>query len=88
MNDYIAVGRPVVATAVGDLAAFLEQHPIGLLSGDDPQDVADKMLDLLGDPQRREEMGRQARQLAETAFTWRRLSDQLESFYRQTLEGA
>jgi glycosyltransferase involved in cell wall biosynthesis len=30
LNDYIAVGRPVVATAVGDMTAFLEQHPIGL----------------------------------------------------------
>ncbi len=86
LNDYIAVGRPIVASAVGDLADFLEQHPIGLLSGDEPQDMADKMLDLLAHPQRREEMGRQARQLAESAFTWHHLTGPLESFYRQILE--
>ena len=88
LNDYIAVGRPVVATAVGDLAAFFEQHPIGLLSGDDPRDVANTMLELLRDPQRREEMGRQARQLAETAFTWRHLTGPLEAFYHKTMEAA
>lgn len=88
LNDYMAVGCPVVATAVGDVTAFLEQHPIGLLSRDEPQDMADKVLDLLRDPQRREAMGRQARHLAETAFTWRHLTDQLESFYHKTLEEA
>jgi hypothetical protein len=33
-------------------------------------------------------MGRQARHLAETVFTWRHLTDQLESFYHKTLEEA
>ncbi len=88
LNDYMAVGRSVVATAVGDVIPFLERCPIGLLARDEPQDLADKVLALLGDPQRREAMGRHARHLAETMFTWDHLTDQLERFYREVLDGA
>lgn len=88
LNDYMAVGRPIVATSVGDITAFLEQHHIGLLARDEPQDLADKVLDLLKNPQRREAMGRQARHLAETMFTWDHLADHLQLFYRKVLEEA
>jgi len=83
----MAVGRPVVATAVGDMTTFLQQYPIGLLARDEPQDLAAKVLTLLAAPQEREAMGRLARHLAETVFTWDRLAEQLESFYHQVLEG-
>lgn len=87
LNDYMAVGRPVVATAVGDLTMFLQQYPIGLLARDDPRDLADKVLVLFGDPHQREAMGREARYLAETTFTWDHLSGELEYFYYKLLEG-
>jgi len=87
LNDFMAVGRPVVATAVGDMTTFLQQYPIGLLARDEPQDLAAKVLTLLAAPQEREAMGRLARHLAETVFTWDRLAEQLESFYHQVLEG-
>lgn len=87
LNDYMAIGRPVVATAVGDLAMFLQQYPIGLLAKDDPRDLADKVLTLFGDPQQREAMGREARHLAKTMFAWDCLSGELESFYYKVLEG-
>jgi len=87
LNDYMAVGRPVVATAVGDITAFLQEHPIGLLARDESLDLATQTLALLRDPQRRETMGQYARHLAETVFTWDRLAEQLESFYHQVLEG-
>ncbi len=87
LNDYMAVGRPVVTTAVGDMITFFQKYPIGLLARDDPQDLADKVLALLDDPQQRETMGRQARHLAETVFSWDRLAEPLESFYHNVLEG-
>lgn len=87
LNDYMAVGRPVVASAVGDLTMFLQQYPIGLLARDDPRDLADKVLALFGDSRQREAMGREARYLAETTFTWDHLSGELEYFYYKLLEG-
>jgi glycosyltransferase involved in cell wall biosynthesis len=86
LNDYLAVGRPIVATAVGDMTAFLKRYPVGLLAEDEPHDLADKVLTLLDASQQRDRMGQRARHLAETVFTWDRLTEQLELFYRKVLK--
>lgn len=87
LNDYMAVGRPIVATSVGDMTTFLREYPIGLLAKDEPQDLAAKALALLGDNRQREQMGQYARHLAETVFAWDHLAERLDSFYREVLEG-
>jgi glycosyltransferase involved in cell wall biosynthesis len=86
VNDYMAVGCPVVATAVGDVAALIQRGEFGLLAADRPDDLARQVLALLHDPARRAAMGQRARQLAETEFTWDQIGAKLEQFYRQTLE--
>jgi glycosyltransferase involved in cell wall biosynthesis len=86
MNDYMAVGRPVVATTVGDVADLVRRGEFGLLAPDRPDELAHQVLTLLRDPARRETMGRRARQLAEAEFTWDQISGLLERFYQQILE--
>lgn len=85
INDYMAVGRPVVATAVGDVAGLVRRGEFGLVASDQPDDLAHQVLTLLHDPARREVMGRRARQLAETEFAWDRISGSLERLYQQVL---
>ncbi|MBN1273078.1 MAG: glycosyltransferase family 4 protein [Candidatus Aminicenantes bacterium] len=87
INDYIAVGRPVVATAVGDVADLVRRGAFGLLASDRPEELAYQTLVLLHDSGRQEIMGRRARQLAEAEFTWDQISGELERFYWQVLEG-
>ncbi|MFQ6100898.1 MAG: glycosyltransferase family 4 protein [Anaerolineae bacterium] len=86
INDYMAVGRPVVATAVGGTADLVRRGEFGLIASDCADDLARQVLTLLRDPARREIMGRRARQLAEAEFTWDRIGAKLERFYRQVLE--
>jgi glycosyltransferase involved in cell wall biosynthesis len=81
LNDYMAAGRATVATAVGDVADVLRAHPVGLLAGDAPAELAATTLELLGDHGRRAAMGRSARQVAETHFDWRLRAAELEAFY-------
>ena len=33
--DYMAAGRPTVASPVGDIKTILEEHEVGLLAGDE-----------------------------------------------------
>jgi len=86
INDYMAVGRPVVATAVGDVTDLVRRGEFGLLATDQPENLARQVLTLLHDPARREMMGRRARQLAEAEFTWDQIGARLERFYEQVLE--
>lgn len=85
LTDYLAVGRPVVATAVGDVPRFLEDGATGLLSPDDPAVFAEKTIELAADPARREAMGCRAREAAETRLAWSRLAEELEGLYKMTL---
>jgi glycosyltransferase involved in cell wall biosynthesis len=83
LNDYLAVGRPVVASEVGDVAHVLQQDSVGLLSPAAPEPFAWQTLQLFENPDMRFEMGQRARFLAETKYHWSHLSHKLESFYTQ-----
>ena len=89
LNDYMAAGRPVVTTDVGDLGPFIEQNAFGIVSRDTPEDLSDCVLTLLSDKQKCRDMGMRARKLAETTFSWDSVTKDLEEFYKIVVaEGA
>lgn len=70
VREYLASGRPVVATSWPG-HEFIEREDVGLLAAPgDADDLAVKLLELAANPERRREMGRRARRLAETRFSW------------------
>jgi len=85
LSDYMAVGRPIVATCVGDLTDVLQTYPMGLLAQDTPEVLAEAVLTLLHDPIRRVGLGQMARTVAETVFDWRLIVTELERFYERIL---
>ena len=85
INDYMAVGRPVVTTAVGDIADLVRRGGFGLVASDRPDDLAEKALSLLHNPAQQEAMGQRARQLAETDLSWDRIACEVEAFYQTVL---
>ena len=86
LGDYMAAGRPIVTQPVGDLRTlFREEDPIGLLAGDAPEEFAKGICEMLSDPDRAERYGRNARRLAEEKFSWERMTENLEAYYRQIL---
>lgn len=78
--DYMAAGRPVVASPVGEVNRILSQHQIGLLA--ERANFAEAIHMLLTDLELRDEMGREARRVAETDFAWPQIIDRLVGFYR------
>jgi glycosyltransferase involved in cell wall biosynthesis len=81
LNDYLAVGRPTVATDMRILRPIYERYDIGVLADDNPQAFAEAVVGLLHDPDRRARMMTAARALAEGDLSWERLVDRLEEFY-------
>jgi glycosyltransferase involved in cell wall biosynthesis len=81
LNDYLALGRPTVATAVGDVKPLFEAEQVGLLCPDNPGALAEQTLKLYADAGLRTRMGLRARQVAETCFNWERLTNELEELY-------
>jgi len=81
---YMAAGRPTVASPIGDVGTIIDTYRVGLAARD--EEFADAIQRLLSDAALREEIGQQARQVAETVLNWSRLVDQLEIFYAQILD--
>lgn len=69
--EAMAAGLPVVATRSGGIPGIVQHERTGLLvSRNDPQAMADAIVALLDDPDRRRALGRAGRARVESLFTW------------------
>jgi len=80
--EYMAAGRPIVATAVGAAADLIEDGRHGLLvpAGDAPA-LARAIAALLDNPTLAQELGAAARQRAETHYSRQAMVRRFEAFY-------
>ena len=80
--EAMAVGAPIVASAVGGMARMLEDGVSGrLVPADDPPALASAVASLLADPVARETLGKGARDRA-GQFDIARHAERLEAIYR------
>ena len=85
INDYLAVGRPVVSCAVGDLTDLFQGNDIGRLTEANAEAFAQGIDAVLSDEDAMLRMGNNARMLAEQSLSTDAVSAKLEDFYRQCL---
>ena len=82
-----ACGTPVVAASVGGLRYVVEDGVDGfLVTGHDPSDHADRMLQVLNDPMAAGRMGERAARRA-LRFTWDATADEVLGQYRELMPG-
>jgi phosphatidylinositol alpha-mannosyltransferase len=83
----MAAGTPVVASNIEGFAYVVAHEEEGLLVP--PRDataLADALVQLLGDADRRREMGRRGQEKA-SKFSWDRVSQQVLDLYRRVAAG-
>ena len=84
--EAMALGKPIVATRVGGLTEVVEDGTTGLLTdAGDAESLADAVIALLRDPQRRQAMGEAGRRRATEAFSLKGMADATEALYREVL---
>jgi glycosyltransferase involved in cell wall biosynthesis len=83
LGEYLASGRPVVTTAVGDIPRYL-RHGISayLVPSADPAAFADQMSYVLSHPDEAGTVGIRGRLAAERYFDYRRHGERLNAFIR------
>jgi glycosyltransferase involved in cell wall biosynthesis len=86
LNDYMAAGRPVAATAVGDSTVLFGEEGIGVATADDPGAFAAGVSSLLNNAEQRKRMGERARSIAENQFAWPALTQRLEAYYQMVID--
>ena len=80
-------GRPVVATAVGGVPEAIEGCGVAV-EPRNAQQMADAILDLMADPERRAMLGRAARQKAVREFTLDQCTDAYRALYHELVHGS
>jgi glycosyltransferase involved in cell wall biosynthesis len=84
--EAMAAGKPVVATAVGDLPAIVRDGETGfLVPAHDPARLADAIVSLLSRPEFAAEMGLKGRRLVEESYSVGSMIARIEDLYGQTL---
>lgn len=85
--EFMAAGKPVLATGTQGNALFIRNGENGLLVNDDPYSLVQGVLRLARDPALRERLARNARPSV-SKYDWGRIvREQLLPVYRQLLEG-
>ncbi len=81
--EYMAAGRPIVATRAGGNPEVIVDQTNGLLANKaDPEDLADKILCLLRDEEKAERLGVEARYEVERRFSVAKMADRYEVLLR------
>jgi len=84
--EAMCFGKPVVAYDVGGAAELIDDGVNGLLAAaGQPRRLAACIARLVADRALREQIGRNARQAYEAAYTTERMLDRLEAYYRAIL---
>jgi len=85
-SNYLASGRPIIATDVGDIPGFIREYQTGLVTDDKPDALALATQELLQDPLRREIYAKNASDLSQNdQFSWANRANQLVAFYKERL---
>jgi len=82
--EYLASGKPIVASDVGDVSKMVGDAGI-LVPPGDIQKTAEAMLTLLNDKEKRLKYSVTARQRAETIYNWESTSNNIISAYKIAL---
>ncbi len=86
VGDYMAMGRPIITSPVGEMETLFKAEPIGRLADDRADAFADAAWAVAADAQACSTMGAAARTAAELRYSWKFLADQLHDFYQGVVE--
>jgi glycosyltransferase involved in cell wall biosynthesis len=82
LADYLATGRPVVVTAIGDIPLYLEDRVAAfVVPPGDGAAFAQALAEALADPARAEAIGTRGREVARAHFSTRVLGPRLVAFF-------
>ena len=78
--DYLAAGLPVLSNHPAELTSHLEEYGCGYeVSSDEPGEMAQRILELMDNPEMQKRMSRKARTLAEDRFDRKKLATELNN---------
>lgn len=86
LGEYMASGRPIVTTAIGDVSLYLRDQENAYLAEEaTPKGISKQLQCILHNPYRASEIGYAGRTTAETKFDYRKYGVSIGNFLKQLL---
>ena len=84
LGEYLAAGKPVVVTKVGEIPDYLkDNHSAFLAEPNSAESFAEKMIELLSDPGNAIQIGKQGKKLTEEVFNYKVQARRILEFLNQ-----
>ena len=81
-TNYLAAGKAVIATDVGDIAKIIREKGNGLIVEDDPSQIADAVFMMKDNPKGLKMMGDASKSLSENKlYSWEFRTRQIEKLF-------
>lgn len=87
LYDYMASGRPVIASRLGQISTVIEDGKDGLLVGGDPEEIYEKILFCRNSATIASQLGESARQKVQQYYNWRRAAESTIDVFESVLDG-
>ena len=85
--EAMALGVPVVGTAVGGIPDFLKDGETGLFcKTKDPSDLAEKIKLLLEDEKLREKLIRNGKELVQKKYNWDKIAEKMNDIFKELIK--
>jgi glycosyltransferase involved in cell wall biosynthesis len=88
LNDYVILGKPVVATDISVVSKLFRLAKFGEVANDEPGDFAEKLESLLKNNDRLKEYSNNAYALASGLLSWSSIVDTVDDLVTTTLSSA
>lgn len=82
-----AMGKAVIGGRIPPIAELISEGQDGLLSSQNPKELADQISLLLADPEQCKRMGFEGRKKVEDRYTWERIAKKTADVYESLLGG-
>lgn len=71
LGDYLASGRPIVTNPIGQIERVINDNHCGLIAKiNDAEDFAEKVIELINDPELSKQMGDKGQKIARDLLAW------------------
>jgi glycosyltransferase involved in cell wall biosynthesis len=85
--EYMNFGLPILGSNFGHIARIIEEHRCGLTVDPlNPQEIADRLLELLSDNDAYEKMSRNGTEAASQHYQWERMEEKLAALYGELIK--
>ena len=80
--EAMSIGKPVIATKVGGIPELITDGENGILVDSEPRAIANTILELYSDEEKRKRLGEEAKKTVKINYNWSKIAEEFMEIYK------